>query len=150
MKNLWKVLVGMAVMLALVVIPAVALAANPSGPVVLTTNVSVMCITVTPGAADFGNLAPGGPCSGDTANPLSVANCGSTPITVTATVTGDSLYTDNLQLYAPATGWVYWYNGWTITIPAGNTVTVYVKLCVPASYLGSGIATGSLSFLAAP
>lgn len=92
---------------------------------------------VTPGSVNFGDLKAGGSISKN----VTVKNIGTTGIKMAGQVTGDSAFTNNLQLDAVA-----WVN-FSKTIGANNQADVAVSLQLPSN-VSLGQKNGKLVFWA--
>ena len=93
---------------------------------------------VTPDNINFGKINPG---SGG-AQKLNIVNSGTVNLKVSASVTGNSLFTDNLKLDNNI-----WSNYFS-SLAVNETKEVQANLSVPANYLQSGVKTGELIFWA--
>lgn len=93
---------------------------------------------VTPDNINFGKINPG---SGG-AQKLNIENSGTVNLKVSASITGNSLFTDNLKLNNNT--WLDYFS----SLAVNETEEVQVNLSVPANYLQSGVKTGELIFWA--
>jgi len=93
---------------------------------------------VSPSQLDFGVLQPG-----DTGSQtVTLDNDGTVGLAVTAAVTGDSLFADNLEIENQ--DWLEY----TTDIVSGSSQDQEVSLPIPTNYIGSGLKTGELIFWA--
>ena len=97
-------------------------------------------IEVTPGSFDFGKLAPG---STSNRKNMTIDNCGTSSILVTANVTEEgNLYKQGLDIDGNS------LESFNVTVAKNMLKTPYVALNVPETYEGVGSKTGTLIFWA--
>ncbi|MBA3047734.1 DUF4430 domain-containing protein [Candidatus Falkowbacteria bacterium] len=87
---------------------------------------------------DFGKMKPGDAAS----QSLDIINSGTVDLTITASVSGDLLFLNNLRLDNQI-----WQN-FGNTLAASESKEVNAELNIPENYFGSGIKTGELIFWA--
>lgn len=87
---------------------------------------------------NFGKIKPGDAAS----QTLDIINSGTVDLTITASISGDLLFSDNLQLDSQS-----WQN-YSNALAASENKEVSAGLSVPENYFGSGIKTGELIFWA--
>jgi hypothetical protein len=97
-----------------------------------------MIFTVTPNTIDFGKLKPGETKSRD----VNLRNEGTVNLSVTAKTSGDSLFTDNLQLNSQS------WSSFSSQLDNGQQTVVKSSLKIPDNYLHSGVKSGELIFWA--
>ncbi|MFA6322106.1 MAG: prenyltransferase/squalene oxidase repeat-containing protein [Candidatus Buchananbacteria bacterium] len=99
---------------------------------------SAIGLEVTPNSLDFGKLKLGQIASKN----ITVHNSGSASIQVTASVTGDSIFSEGLLIdqQAPA--------DYLATLSSQASQDSVVSLTVPLTYLSSGVKTGEIIFWA--
>jgi len=118
---------------------------QPSSAVGLTASVpDIVAISASPSAIDFGTLHPG-QTSGE--GVVTVTNIGTHIVNVDASVTGSTLFTNNLQLVVSGS----WATGpaWTDVITgllSSKSQNVRTHLVVPSDYTPTGTETGLLVF----
>lgn len=93
---------------------------------------------VNPSQLDFGKIKPGTAAS----QAVSLNNGGTVNLVITAAVSGDLLFINNLQI-----GGSNW-SGYSSVLTSQNSRQEEVKLSIPANYIGLGIKTGELIFWA--
>ncbi|MFA6410717.1 MAG: prenyltransferase/squalene oxidase repeat-containing protein [Candidatus Buchananbacteria bacterium] len=93
---------------------------------------------VTPGQLDFGKIQPG---KTSTQN-VSLNNSGTVNLQISASVSGDSVFINNLQVDGKAWG------NFSTDLVTLETKSESVSLTIPTSYVGLGIKTGELIFWA--
>ena len=93
---------------------------------------------VTPDNINFGKINPGS--AG--AQALNIENSGTVNLKVIASVTGNSLFSDNLKLDNNKC------SNYSSLLAVNETKEVQANLSVPANYLQSGVKTGELIFWA--
>lgn len=93
---------------------------------------------ITPDNVNFGKMNPGN----TGLHVLNIENSGTVDLEIEASVTGDSLFTDNLEL--DSAGWA----SYNTELDALEDEDVEIGLTVPADYLGSGVKSGELIFWA--
>jgi hypothetical protein len=96
--------------------------------------------TVSSAQLALGNLQPGQAVE----KQVTLTNTSTTPLHFEASVSGDSVFTDNLQLNRLA------WHAWQAKVGTTGNLPVAVRIPVPAGYAGSGKKTGTLVFWAAP
>lgn len=99
---------------------------------------SRIAFTVEPGSLDFGTLHPGD--SGDKS--VTIANTGTVPVNIEATVSGDPLFSDNLDLAAAP-----WPN-FRLNLDTNASQDTSISLTVPAEFAQTGPQTGQITFWA--
>jgi hypothetical protein len=93
---------------------------------------------VTPDNINFGKINPGS--AG--AQALNIVNSGTVNLKVLASITGNSLFTDNLKLDNNKC------SDYSSSLAVNETKEVQANLSIPANYLQSGVKTGELIFWA--
>jgi hypothetical protein len=93
---------------------------------------------ITPSQLNFGKVRPG---QAATQN-VTLNNGGTVNLTITAALSGDSVFTNNLKI--DSANW----QTYSHDLSAGDNTQEEVSLTVPTSYIGSGIKTGELIFWA--
>lgn len=124
---------------------AISLSANFSGGQVQGTstppNQPAISFTVNSNSLDFGNLSPGASKSQN----LNIHNNGSTKITLSGSVSGDPLFTQNLLLAN-----TFWQN-FSANLDVNQSLALPATVKVPANFSGSsGAKTGQLILWASP
>lgn len=101
---------------------------------------SSVSFVVTPSSVNFGTLSPGSTATSPT---ITMNNGGTDNISITTSVSGDALFTDNLNVNS-----VYWHNFQT-TVAKADKKDIALQLAVPQSYQADGNAkTAQLIFWA--
>ncbi|MBI5466030.1 MAG: DUF4430 domain-containing protein [Candidatus Kerfeldbacteria bacterium] len=118
---------------------SVALEVTIDNPVTLPGGSSAS-FTVSSAQLALGSLQPGQAVE----KQVTLTNTSTTPLHFEASVSGDSVFTDNLQLNRLA------WHSWQANISTSANLPVAVRIPVPSSYSGSGRKTGTLIFWAAP
>jgi hypothetical protein len=95
----------------------------------------ILAFTVTPAQLNFGQLRPGERGR----QTVTITNQGR-PVQITARVTGDAVFTDNLLVDTQS--WSRYANGLT----ERQAIEPVVELMIPSTYLDSGIKRGELIF----
>jgi len=87
---------------------------------------------------NFGTMSPGE----QEENDLTLFNTGQTPIYVEGLVSGDDVFSNNLELNG--SNWADYYT----TLSTSGEEEVDVRLTIPVNYTGAGVKTGDLTFWA--
>jgi len=93
---------------------------------------------ITPSQLDFGKIKPGT----SAVQTVSLSNGGTVNLVISAAVSGDLIFTNNLQIGG---------NNWpdySSVLTSQNSRQEEVRLSLPANYIGFGIKTGELIFWA--
>ena len=93
-----------------------------------------IALVVTPGQLNFGTLQPGETASQD----LNLSNEGTVSLNLSATVFGNSIFTENVKINDEA--WI----DFSESLIAYQSKTANASLTVPSNYLASGIKSGEL------
>ncbi|MBI2463197.1 MAG: DUF4430 domain-containing protein [Candidatus Spechtbacteria bacterium] len=90
---------------------------------------SSISFIVTPSSVNFGTLAPGSIAASPT---ITMSNGGTDAIAITTSVSGDALFTDNLNVNN-----VYWHN-FQATVAKADKKDIVLQLAVPQNYQADG------------